>query len=301
MHDLIIIGAGPAGLSAGIFAGRRGLKTLILSDPDLPSQATLAPRVDDYPGLPNISGMELVKKMKEHALSFGVEFREERVLGVKKQEDGFRVVTSSTEYPARALIFATGAKHRKAEIPGEERFLGKGVSYCASCDGPLFAGKRVLVIGGGDTAVTSAIYLHDLGARVTLVHRRDQLRAAESLQKELEKKGIEILWNSVVKEIKGENFVSSAVIQDVKTGETRELETQGIFILIGTVPVSELARNLGLELENGFIKVDERQKTNLEGVWAAGDCCTRPSKKIAVAAGDGAVAAEEAYKWLKGF
>jgi thioredoxin reductase (NADPH) len=195
---------------------------------------------------------------------------------------------------------ATGAKHKKAEVSGEEKFIGKGVSYCASCDGPLFKGKKVLVIGGGDTALSSALLLHQMGVDVTIVHRRDQFRAAESLQEKVKRANIKIIWNSVLAEIKGNKMVSSAVLQNVKTGKKEEIAIDGIFVAIGATPISELAKDIGIALdERDFIKVDKYQATNIPGIFAAGDCCDRPSKKIIVAAGDGAVAAESAYQWIK--
>ncbi len=299
-YDLIIIGGGPAGLTAGLFAGRRQLKTLILNDINSLSQTEEAVLIDDYPGLPGISGPELLKKFREQAKGYGVEIVGERAVKVSKTKTGFEVRTDSSSYHTKALILATGAKHRKAEVPGEERFVGKGVSYCASCDAPLFKGKQVLVIGGGDTALTDALLLDQTGAAVTIVHRRDRFRAAETLQAQLKKTKIKVIWNTVLVEIRGDSMVRSAVLQDVGSGQKREVRTDGIFIAIGTVPTSELARDLGIALdERGFIKVDKAQATNVPGIFAAGDCCDRPSKKIANAVGDGAVAAESAYEWIK--
>ncbi len=211
-----------------------------------------------------------------------------------------KVRTGNGEYDTKTVIFATGAKHRKVMVPGEAEFAGKGVSYCASCDAPMFRGKKVLVIGGGDTALTDALILKSVGIDVTVVHRRDELRAAKSLEDQAKKAGVKFLWSSIIKEIKGDKMVTSVVLMDVKTKKTSEEKVDGVFVAIGTVPLSELANKIGVKTdEAGFIKVDRSQKTNVPGVYAAGDCCDNPSKKIATAVGDGALAAESAFQYLQ--
>ncbi len=300
MYDVIVIGYGPAGCTAGIFAFRRGLKTLILGDPESLSQVEEATLIDDWPGDYNISGPKLIEKIREHVKKLGVETKMERALDVEKKGEGFVVKTDKNAYSTKALIFATGAKHRKAMIKGEEEFSGKGVSYCASCDAPLFSGKRVAVIGGGDTAVTYALLLKDVGAEVMLIHRRDELRAVEFLQEKFFESKIPVLWDSVVLEIKGDDKVKSIVVMNKKTQEKKEIELDGVFIAIGTVPTSELAKKIGVEIdERGYIVVDKEQKTNIAGVFAAGDCCNNPCKKIITAAGDGAVAGDSAYYYIQ--
>ena len=300
MYDVLIIGSGPAGLTAGIFAVRRNLKTLVLNDPGSISQTDEASMVDDWPGIMGIKGPELMDRFREHAKKIGVEIRQEKINKIARIRGGFEVTNTDYKYKTKTLIIATGSKHRKGLVKGEDKFSGKGVSYCATCDGPLFKGKKVLVLGGGDTAVTYAILLDQIGAETGLVHRRDQLRATESWQKKIFKTGVKIYWDTVCVEIKGDKFVKSAVLKNKKTGETKEVPADGVFVAFGTIPTSELAKDIGLKIDkSGYIMVDKEQKTNVPGVFAAGDCCNNPAKKIVTAAGDGGVAAESAYFYLQ--
>ncbi len=299
MYDVVVMGAGPAGITAAIFAVRAGLKTLILNDPQSLSLIEEAVQIDDWPGDPGISGMELVKKMKEHVKKLKADYKDEQVLSVTK--DGvFRVKTSKSKYETKTVVFATGAKHRKVMVPGEAEFAGKGVSYCASCDAPVFRNKKVLVIGGGDTAITDALILKSVGADATVVHRRDELRAAKSLEEQAKKAGVKFLWSTIIREIKGEQMVTSVVLMDVKTQKTFEEKVDGVFVAIGTVPLSELANKIGVKTDQaGFIMVDKEHRTNVPGVYAAGDCSDNPSKKLATAVGGGALAAESAFQYLQ--
>lgn len=300
MYDVLIIGAGPAGITAGIFAIRRNLKTIILSDPASVPQTDEASIVDDWPGTMGIKGPELMEKFREHTEKLGVEIRQEKVNQINKLKNGFEVTNEKFKYKTKTIIIATGSKHRKGIVKGEDKFAGKGVSYCATCDGPLFKGKRVLVLGGGDTAVTYAILLDHIGADTTLVHRRDKLRATESWQKKLFRSKVKIIWDTVCIEIKGDKFVKSAVLQNKKTGEKKEVPIDGIFVSFGTIPTSELAKDLGIKTDKkGYIIVDREQKTNVPGVFAAGDCCNNPAKKIVTAVGDGGLATEVAYDYIK--
>ncbi len=299
IYDIVVIGAGPAGLTAGIFAVRRFMNVLVLGDPAYMSTMEEATIVDDWPGMPGIAGPELMRKFTEHARKLGVPLKGEKVLGIKKDRL-FVVKTEKVEYRTKTVIMATGAKHRKAMVPGEENFVGKGVSYCANCDGPLFRGRNVLVVGGGDTAATYALLLEQIGADTTLIHRRDELRAVETYRKELEKSKVRFIWNSVLKEIKGDNMVKSVVIQNVKTKVVKELPMDGVFIAIGTVPSSELGKNIGIKTDgNGFIKVDRRQMTNIPGIFAAGDCSNNCTKRIVTAAAEGSIAAEMAFEFIR--
>jgi thioredoxin reductase (NADPH) len=300
MYDVIIIGSGPAGCTAGIFSARRNLKTLILNDPMSLSQTEEATVVDDWPGEMGIKGIDLAKKFRDHVKELGVAVREEKVTDIGKSGKGFRITAEKEKYDARTVIFATGARHRKGLVKGEDKLSGKGVSYCASCDAPLFRGRRVLVLGGGDSAVSYALLLDQVGADTTLVHRRDELRASEAWQKKIRKSKVKILWDTVCLEIKGKQKVESALLFNKKTQEKKEVGVDGVFVAFGTVPTSELARKAGLKLtDNGYIVVDRNQKTNVPCIFAAGDCSDNPSKKIVTAAADGAIAAESAYDCIK--
>ncbi len=244
MYDSIVIGFGPAGCTAAIFTYRRGMKTLVLGDPESLSQVEEATIVDDWPGDMNIKGEELIEKIRNHVRKLGIEVREEKAIEIKKTKKGFVVRTNKGECETKTVIVATGGKHRQAMIKGESEFSGKGVSYCATCDGPLFRGKRVVVIGGGDSAVTYALLLKDLDCDVTLIHRRDELRATEYWQKKFFKSKIKALWDSVVTEIKGDSVVRSIVVFNKKTKKSREIPVDGVFVAIGSVPTSEIAKKI---------------------------------------------------------
>jgi len=299
--ELIIIGAGPAGLTAGIYAGRRELKTLILEEKIPGGAAADSPLIENYPGFKSIGGRELMNRMLEHCKSFGAQIHElESVKELNLNQQEKVVKTARVTYRAKAIIVATGSHHRELGVPGEKEFRGRGVSYCATCDGPFFKDKRVIVVGGGNTAAVSALFLADIASEVSLVHRRNQLRAEEAIFRELQRKGVKFFWNSVVKEIRGENLVKSAVIYNQKTGETREIEVDGIFINIGEEPNSQIAKAAGIKVdERGYIIVDSRQRTNIPGVYAAGDVTNCPVKQIGTAVGQGIVAAEEAYGYVR--
>lgn len=299
--ELIIIGAGAAGLTAGLYGARSGLKTLIIDEKMAGGTAVDAPLIENYPGFMRISGRELMQKMVEHAKRFGVEIRElEKV--EKLELDGARkVVTDQNVYEASAIVIATGTRHRKLGVPGEEEFSGRGVSYCAVCDAPLFKGKHVLVVGGGNSAATTALYLSELASTVKLAHRRDQLRAEEALIRELQnKENVEILWNTEVKEIRGDSLVRKVLLYNNKSEENVELEVDGVFVQVGEVPNSEFAREAGIAVnEAGYIVVDVRQRTNKESIYAAGDVTDRPVKQIGTAVGEGIIAATDAYGYIR--
>jgi thioredoxin reductase (NADPH) len=297
--DIVIIGAGPAGITAGIFAVRRSMNVVVLGDPTSMSTMEEATIVDDWPGVPNIMGPELVRKFKEHAKKLGVPLKDEKAVEISRDKKLFVVKTDKGEYATKTVIIATGAKHRKAMVPGEKEFSGKGVSYCANCDGPVFKGRKVAVIGGGDTAATYALLMDQIGAQTTLIHRRDELRAVDTYIKALKRSKIKLVLNTVLKEIKGERMVKSIVIQDIATKKTTEIPMDGVFIAIGTVPSSELGRALGIAMdEGGFIKVDRKQMTNIPGIFAAGDCSDNCTKRIVTSAAEGSVAAEMAHEYI---
>lgn len=298
-YDLIIIGGGPAGLTAGIYAARRSLKTLILCQ-SLGGQMSLAPAVENYPGVVQIHGMKLAEEMKKQAESFGCKFRGESAVELQLKDELKRVKTTEGEYSAKAVIIATGSHYRKLEAEGEDKFIGKGVSYCAVCDGPCFKGKRVAVIGGSDAAVKSAIYLSGIAAETFLIHRRDQLRAEEANQELLRKSNVKIIWNSVVEKVEGDKLVRKITINNVNTNEKTELALDGVFIEVGEIPTTELVKAAGVEVnEKNFIKVGKSFETNIPGVFAAGDV-TGSFAQIVVAAAAGAEAATSAYMLLRG-
>ena len=298
MYDVAVIGAGPAGLTSAIYTCRYGLKTVIFEDPTNPSQLSLAPKIENYPGFEG-NGLELLTKMKKQAEKFGAIVRVERVVDILREGNYFEIVTDEEEYQAKALIFAIGCKHRELGVEGEKEFVGRGVSYCAVCDGFFFKGKKVLVVGGGNTALVDALYLHDLGCDVTIVHRRDKFRADKILQDRVFEKGINVIWNSVVTRIEGDEMVRKVVLKDVRTRKEIEIEVDGVFVAVGVVPNTELAKKLGVELDDkGYIKVDRYQRTNIEGVFACGDCCDNPLKQVITACGDGARAGYSAYDFI---
>lgn len=299
--DLIIIGAGPAGLTAGIYGARSRLKTLILEERLPGGQIADSPLIENYPGFPSISGRELVDRMLEHCRRFNVEIHElEGVTELNPEGEKKTVKTPRTSYATSAVIIATGAHPRKLGVPGESEFLGRGVSYCAVCDGFFFKNRRVLVVGGGNSAAVTALYLTGLASKVTLVHRRDRLRADESLFMNLKKRGVEFVWNSQVVEIRGGDVVKSVVVRNNRTGETEEIEVEGVFIQIGEVPNSEVARKAGVQVDRrGYIVIDHRQRTNIPGVLAAGDVTTCPVKQVGTAVGQGIIAASEAYGYIR--
>ena len=301
VYDLIIIGSGPAGLGAAIYAQRARLDTLVIEKAMVSGGQVLTTyEVDNYPGLPGIGGYDLGLKFREHADKLGAQFQEDQVL--KVEDDGSdgtkRVVCVNGTYEAKALILATGAVHRKLGIPGEEEFGGMGVSYCATCDGAFFRNKVTAVIGGGDVAVEDAIFLARMCSKVYLIHRRDALRAAKSLQESLMAlENVEILWDSVADSIQGDGKVECLSISNVKTGEKQELPVQGVFIAVGITPESSAFAGL-VEMENGYIKAGEDGKTSAPGIFAAGDVRTKQLRQIITAAADGANAVTSAERYL---
>jgi thioredoxin reductase (NADPH) len=282
-----------------LYAARRNLKVLVLSE-TLGGQMSWAPSVENYPGSEPMSGLKLAEKMKKQAESFGCKFKLEKVVGLDLKNEIKKIRTSEKEYSTKAVIIATGSHYRKLEAEGEDKFIGKGVSYCATCDGPCFRNKKVAVIGGSDTAVRSAIYLSEIASETYLIHRRDQLRAEEANQKKLEKSKIKIIWNSVVEKIEGDKFVKKIIIKDVNTNETKELAVDGVFVEVGEIPTTEIVKTSGIEInEKNFIKVNDNFETNIAGVFAAGDV-TGSFAQIVVAAAEGAEAATNAYLFIKG-
>lgn len=297
-YDVVIIGAGPAGLTAGIYAGREGLKAVILEKALKGGMANAAPMVLNFPGFKSITGLELLKRMGDHASGY-VEIKEsEEIQKIEKKDEKFELSTNKDQYTAKTIIMATGTNYMELGIPGEQEFIGKGISYCSICDGMFFRNKDVVVVGGGNSAAEHVLYLNDIGCNVKMIHRRDELRAQKYLQNKIKEKGIPIIWNSVVREIKGENFVKSVVIYDRVREVEEELDVNGVFIAIGEKPSSELAEEMGVEVDGGYVVTDKNQRTNVPHVYAAGDV-TGGLKQIVVACSEGALAAVSAYNDLK--
>jgi thioredoxin reductase (NADPH) len=299
---LIIIGAGAAGLAAGIYGARSGLNTLIIEEKMAGGTAVDAPIIENYPGFSHINGYELADKMVQHCKKTGAIIHElEPVTSIDIAGENKIVKTSRTEYRAPTLIIASGAHYREINVKGEKEFHGKGVSYCGVCDGPFFKGKRVLVVGGGNSAVTTTLYLSGLAAEVSVVHRRDAFRAEEALVKDmLSKNNVKVFLKTQVVEIKGEKIVNTVVLNDLETSETKELAVDGVFVQIGESPNSQFAKAAGIETEEGGnIKIDINQRTNVAGVYGAGDVTNHPVMQIGTAVGQGITAALDAYSYLK--
>lgn len=298
-YDIIIIGAGPGGLTAGIYAGRQGTKTLILDKNLAGGIGREVPEMENYPGFDLVSGLELAEKMKDQCVK-NVELHEnEGVNTIEKIEDNdynFKVESDEHSYLTKTVIIATGSSHQQLNIPGEEEFKGRGVSYCATCDGMFFAGKDIAMVGGGNSALQEAVFLSNLGCNVTVIHRREEFRAEQYLQDKLKEKGIKTIMNATVEEIKGDMLVSSITIKDKESEELKDLEVNGVFISIGYKPHTKLAEELGVDLDkNNQIITDKNQKTNRDYVYSAGDVCGGV-KQWVVACGEGAIAATSAYK-----
>ena len=301
-RDLIIIGAGPAGLTAGIYGARSGLESLVLEEKTPGGEAADTPLVENYPGFPEgISGRDLVDKMAEHCEKAGAKIKELETVKKLDLEDEKKVVkTTRASYTTSVVIVASGCHYRTLGVRGEEEFRGRGVSYCAVCDGPFFKAGNVLVVGGGNSAAVSAIYLSNLASDVKLAHRRSELRAEAALEEDLSGQEVEILWNTELKEITGDSKVKSVVVFNNKTGETSRINVDGVFIQVGEEPNSHFAKEAGIVVDkDGYIVVDERQRTNIDGVYAAGDVTNRPVKQIGAAVGQAIIAATEAFAYIK--
>jgi thioredoxin reductase (NADPH) len=288
--DLTIVGGGPAGITAAIYAVRSGLKTALVEANALGGQVATTPIVENYPGFTQVGGKTLVDIMVNHALEYVQIFQGEKVIDIKPGTP-HEVQTTRRKFITKTILLATGASHRMLGVPGEKRLSGRGVSYCATCDGPLFRDKKVLMVGGGNSAVTEALHLHHMGVAVTLVHRRDTLRAQDYLVKNLKDSGIPVLWNTEIKDILGEERVTEVELFNNQTNETSTMPVDGVFLSIGYTPAVELASKIGLELtEEGYIARDAKHRTNIPGIYAAGDV-EGGYKQIVTATGMGAEAA----------
>lgn len=301
MLDIIIIGSGPAGLSAAIYAMRAGLETLVIEkQPMSGGQILNTVDVDNYPGLPGIGGFELGQGFRQHAEKLGARFETAEVTGIETADGKEKtVITDKGRHKCRAVVLAMGAAHRALGVPGEEALRGMGVSYCATCDGAFFRGKKVAVIGGGDVALEDALFLARGCERVFLIHRRDALRGAKSLQNRVsDTPNIEIIWDSVVEEIRGGDTVQMLQIINRKTGEKSEISLQGVFIAVGITPNTQLVRGLVDCDENGYIRAGEDGTTSIPGIFAAGDLRTKQLRQVVTAASDGANAIASAERYL---
>lgn len=303
IYDLIIIGGGPAGLSAGLYAGRARLKAVIIERGIAGGQVATTNLIENYPGFPNgIGGMELAQLMEQQAMKFGVESAYGNVTGLRL-EDNIKVVLTEdgSEYRGRAVIIATGADHVKLGVPGEERLAGRGVSYCAICDGAFFQNQDVAVIGGGDSAIDEGLYLTRVCRKVTVVHRRDQLRAEKVLQERaFATANMAFVWNHVVESIEGQEAVEKLILRHVKTGEKSELAVSGVFIYVGLRPNTAWLQGGPVAIDaNGYIPTNARMETNVPGVYAVGDVRQDSLRQAIIAAGEGATAMLVAEKYLE--
>lgn len=300
--DVVIVGAGPAGLTAAIYCSRGRLRTVVLERNMAGGQIALTDLVENYPGFPEgISGFDLASKMKEQAEKFGAEMREIEVVSeLRADPEGcYLIVTDREEIRARSVILAPGVEPRRSGIPGESEFIGRGVSWCATCDGALYRGRTVAVIGGGDSAVEEGMFLTKFADKVYLVHRRDELRAAPIAQERaFANPKFEFVWDSIPKRIDGDKMVEALEVENVKTGEPRTLKVNGVFMYIGQIPNTAWLKNVVRLDEWGYIVTDEVLRTELPGVFACGDARANPLKQIAMAVGDGALAAVQAERYL---
>lgn len=300
MYDTIIIGAGPAGMTAALYAARSNLKVALLERGIPGGQMNNTADIENYPGYANISGPELAEKMFEPLENLGVEHLFGLVEKIEDRGNFKEIITEDERFEAKTVIIASGANHRHLGVPGEEGYNSRGVSYCAVCDGAFFRDEDLLVVGGGDSAVEEAIFLTRFAKSVTIVHRRDELRAQKVLQdRAFTNEKIRFVWDSVVESIHGdERKVTGVTFKNVKTGEVSQAEFGGIFIYVGLDPVSEFAADLGITDEAGWILTDHQMKTSVAGIYAVGDVRQKDLRQITTAVGDGAIASQEAYKYL---
>jgi len=303
MEDLIIIGAGPAGLTAGLYASRARLKTVLLEKLAPGGQILTTDFVENYPGFPEgLSGFELVDRMKRQAENFGLKIEGKEVVRLELTPEKRIVFTDKEAMETKALILTTGASPRKLGIEGEGLLIGKGVSYCATCDGPFYRDQEVAVIGGGDTAVEEAIFLTKFASRVYLVHRRDELRATKLLQERVKAaEKVTLVWDSVPTRILGQTGVEGVELKNVKTNEISTLPVEGVFVFIGYNPSNDLLADLSLDFDDlGFVKTDDNMETSIPGVFAAGDIRSKLLRQVSTAVGDGATAAFAAERFIEG-
>ncbi len=292
-YDIVVIGAGPGGLTAGIYVARRNMKTLILERGVIGGQMALATEIENYPGVEKTSGMDIARTREKQAREFGCEIRMEEVVDMDLKNK--TIVTNGDKYAAKAVILATGGGHKKLDIENEDKFLGRGVSYCATCDAPFFRGKRVAVVGGSDSAIMAALFVSAYAKETYLIHRSEKFRAEEANQRKLKQSKIKVLTDMCVTRVEGDKKVSGIALKNMKDNKESRMDVDGLFIYIGTLPTTELAKKAGIKLDKlGYIEVNARKETNLPGVYAIGDA-VGGIWQVAQAVGDGAVAAVNAY------
>lgn len=301
IYDVIIIGAGPAGMTAAVYTSRANLSTLMLERGIPGGQMANTEDVENYPGYESILGPDLSNKMFEHAKKFGAEYAYGDVKEVIDGKEYKTIIAGKKEYKARAIIVASGAEYKKIGVPGEKELGGRGVSYCAVCDGAFFKEKELVVIGGGDSAVEEGVYLTRFASKVTIVHRRDTLRAQKILQdRAFQNEKVDFIWNHTIKEINETNGkVGSVTLVDVNSGEEKEVKTDGVFIYIGMLPLSKPFVELGITNENGYVETNERMETKVPGIFAAGDVREKMLRQIVTATGDGSIAAQSAQHYVE--
>ena len=302
VYDVVIIGGGPAGLSAGLYASRARMSAMIVEKAKWGGQAGTTEELENYPGSIEMpTGPKLMERMKNQAEAFGTELVKDEVLSIDTSDKIKKIkLGSGNEISTRTIIIATGAQPMMLGIPGETELRGKGVSYCATCDADFFAELEVVVVGGGDAAVEEAIYLTKFAEKVTIVHRRDQFRAAKSIaEKAMENEKIDIMWDTVPEEIYGDGIVEGIKLRNVKTNEVTDFRTDGVFMFVGTKPISDFAKGVVEMDQKGYIMADEEMRTSIEGIFAAGDVRVKSLRQVVTAAADGAIAAVNAEKYIE--
>ncbi|OIJ21028.1 thioredoxin-disulfide reductase [Anaerobacillus alkalidiazotrophicus] len=300
IYDVIIAGAGPAGMTAAVYTSRANLSTLMVERGVPGGQMANTEDVENYPGYESILGPDLSTKMFDHAKKFGAEYAYGDIKEIKDGKEYKTVVTGSKEFKARAVIVTTGAKYKKLGVPGESELGGRGVSYCAVCDGAFFKGKELVVVGGGDSAVEEAVYLTRFATKVTVIHRRDELRAQKILQdRAFANEKIEFLWNHVVTNINGEGKVGSVTVRNTQDDTEQEYKTDGVFIYIGMEPLNDAVKDLGITNAAGYIETNDQMETKVPGIFAAGDIREKTLRQIVTATGDGSIAAQSAQHYVE--
>src|SRR5574344_614887 len=294
--DYIIVGAGPAGLSSAVYASRSGLETLVLDSVLLGGQAMQITDLENYPGVfPSINGLDFMENMKKQAIQFGAKVKIGNFLSIDKNNGKFIIKTKNEVYSSICLLIATGAIHRNLDIPGEKQFVGRGVSYCAICDGPFFRNKKIVVVGGGDSACSEATYLSTISKDIKIIHRRNEFRAQKAVVDKMLASGVVPIYNSIVKSVNGTNKVESILVENVTNHTVSSIETDAVFVFTGMIPQVSLIENLQKD-EYGYILANEKMETSVEGLFVAGDVRSKSFRQIITAASDGAVTADSVGK-----